>query len=96
MEGSASQGMEAESTGIEGREDRVRHVWGWLAAMMFVAFGALLLALLATPLVGFGSLVLVFLALCGVMLLVTLNYSRRNRESVDANSHRTDGPLPGR
>jgi predicted membrane channel-forming protein YqfA (hemolysin III family) len=59
-------------------------MWSWLAVMMFVAFGALALAVLATPLVGFGSLILVFLALCGVMLLVMIGYHRRNRETFDA------------
>lgn len=62
--------------------------------MMFVAFGVLALALLATRFVGFGSLILVFLAVCGVMLLVMIGYHRRNREAFNAPWDRPEGEAP--
>lgn len=66
------------------RPVRDRHTGVWLGVMMFVAFGAVALAVLAIPFVGFGSLLFVFLAICAMMLLVMVQLGRRNRAILDA------------
>lgn len=69
--------------------------WGPVA-MMLLAFGALALAVLAAPLVGFGALIVVFLAICGVMLLVMVRYGRRNQAEIKAFGDPSERRLPGR
>ena len=59
-------------------------MWRWMTVMMAVAFGALALTVLAIPVVGFGSLLFVFLGVCAVMLLAMVRYGHQNRETLDA------------
>jgi hypothetical protein len=96
MEGRVAQGTGSEAANRGSRNDRVWHVWSWLAVMMFVAFAALALGVLAIPFVGFGSLILVFLAACAVMVLVMANYAHKNREALDAEATRPESSPPGR
>lgn len=79
------------------RQTAAYRVWRWLTVMMAVALGALALAILAVPFVGFGSLLFVFLGVCAVMLLVMVRYGHQTRERLDAgwnepeDSHRQTG-----
>ena len=63
--------------------------------MMLVAFAALALAVFATPLVGFGALILGFLVVCAVVLLAMVRYGRQNQAMIAMSGDRTDGPRPG-
>lgn len=84
MERWVGEGSGRELTGVKSRAEQGRSVGTWLAVMMFAAFGALALAVLTIPFLGFGSLILVFLTVCGAMLLVIVGYRRRSRETYDA------------
>lgn len=80
------------NAGVEGAESGVsttrqvadRRLGPWLRVMMVVAFGALALAVLAIPVVGFGSLLFVLLGVCAVMLLVMVGYGHQTRATLDA------------
>lgn len=96
MSGAMSVG-ERTVPGADGRPpSRTDWSGSWLAVMMFVAFGALAIAILATGLGGLGALALVFLAVCALLLLILARYGRRSQFPTGANGSVSEGRIPER